>query len=83
MQSSSRFIVHGTHITENLLHHKASDVRRILEDKGFREAPAENGDDAIHFHPASGESQDNKQTTVRFGDGGFVQEEDGVQLSGE
>ncbi len=71
MQSNSSFIVHGAHITENLEHHKKSDVRRILEDKGFQE-DGSGDDDAVHFTKSDSGEQD-KQTVIRFGDGDFVE----------
>ena len=81
MQSPTRFIIHGTHITENLQHHKVTDVRRILEEKGFKEGPSGEAADATHFYPLSGAPDDGKQTTVCFGDGDFV-EDNGVKHSG-
>jgi hypothetical protein len=75
--ASNQFIVHGTHITENLQHHKATDVRRILEEKGFKEAASQNGDDAAHFYPPTGTPEDGKQTVIHF-DEDFVAE-DGVR----
>ncbi len=81
MSSSTRFIIHGTHITENLLHHKAADVRRILEDKGFKEDTSGDADDAKHFHSAAGTPEGGKTTTVQFDDGGFVLEDGGVSHS--
>jgi hypothetical protein len=81
MQSSSRFVVHGLHITENLLHHKSSDVRRILEEKGYKES-SDAPDNATLFQPVSGEAQDGKQTVISFDDSGFVLQDGGVELVG-
>ncbi len=81
MASTNRFIVHGSHITENLLHHKAADVRRILEEKGFKEDASAASDDATHFHPPAGTPEDGKTTTILFDDGGFVLEDGGVSHS--
>ena len=78
----STYIIHGTHISENLLHHKASDVRRILEDKGFAEKQDEGDKENCHFYPTSGAGMGSQQTTVRFGEGDFVLEEGGVTLAG-
>lgn len=78
MEPTTCFIVHSTHVAENLLHHKASDVRRILEDKGFTEDGAKEEDGATHFYPDAGTPQSSKQTKILFDDGGFVMEEGGV-----
>ncbi len=80
MASTSAFIVNGIHVTENLEHHKVSDVRRILEEKGYAES-SETGTDAIHFNPATGQPDGDKRTVIRFDDSGFVQE-NGVELEG-
>jgi hypothetical protein len=81
MAATTLFIIHGVHITENLQHHKANDVRRILEEKGFKEGPSGEDDEATHFYPATGETEHSRQTTVRFEDGDFVAD-GGVSHSG-
>ena len=82
MQQNTRFIIHGIHITENLLHHKAADVRRILEEKGFEEDTRQEGDGATHFYPAPGTPDSAKLTEVVFDEGGFVLEAGGVKHTG-
>jgi hypothetical protein len=75
-----QFIIHGMHITENLLHHKLADVRRILEEKGFGEDKSRTSGDSIHFLPASGAAEKELLTMIQFDDAGFVAE-DGVSHS--
>lgn len=79
--ANTRFIIHGTHISENLQHHKVSDVRRILEEKGFKEVQSDGAADIVHFHPGTGTPESQKQTNISFGEAGFV-EENGVTHSG-
>jgi len=70
------FIIHSTHITENLAHHKLADVQRILEDKGFQK---ENDDGAeVHFRNP-GNPENSKRTQVSFDAQGFVVEGTGLQ----
>jgi hypothetical protein len=72
------FIVHGMHITENLEHHKASDVARILEDKGFEQ----NSDEArqrISHYRLAGTPETGKHTRISFDAQGFVMKDAGVE----
>ena len=77
---SARFIVSGVHLSENLLHHKRSDVQRVLEDKGFEAAPGDGKDDHAYCYVMPGAAASDKQTIICFDDKGFVLEDGGVQL---
>ena len=74
--SGTTFIVYGTHITENLQHHKLSDVQRILEDKGFEKS---GGDSGEHYFRNPGSPENGKRTRVTFDEKDFVIEGEGVQ----
>ncbi len=71
-------IAHGTHITENLQHHKASDVQRILEDKGFRLSDTEVSDNETRHYQLPNSADNSKCTYIRFDEQGFVKARDGV-----
>lgn len=75
---SAMFVVLGAHITENLEHHKSADVKRILEDKGFKESGS-NSDNAVHFYSQEGNPANGKRTIIIFGEKDFVQAQDGVK----
>ena len=74
---STKFIVCGTHISENLQHHKVKDVERILEDKGF-EKSVDPANQSVSYFKQAGAADGDKRTVIVFGDGGFVLEKDGV-----
>jgi hypothetical protein len=76
MDANERVIIaHGTHITENLQHHKANDVQRILEGKGFE---LSNTEDSVEHYKMPNSPENGKHTSISFDEQGFVKEEDGV-----
>lgn len=74
--SGTIFIVYGTHITENLQHHKLTDVQRILEEKGFEKSA---GDGAEYHFRNPGNPENSKRTRISFDEADFVMEGSGVQ----
>lgn len=82
MEAPAKFIVSGMHLSENLLHHKRSDVQRILEDKGFGEAAGDDADSTATHFAQPGAAASDKQTVILFDDKGFVLEDGGVALLG-
>ena len=71
-------IAYGTHITENLKHHKASDVQRILEEKGFELMATEAPENGTRHYKLPNSPDNGKRTSIRFDEQGFVNEENGV-----
>lgn len=75
MPTPTRIIVQGLQITENLEHHKLSDVRRILEDRGCEAITGDNSDDTLRFASPGGTPDNAAATTIEFDEAGFVKPE--------
>ena len=89
------YLVRGARISENLEHHKASDVVRILEEKGFKkedneaaaltaekgfsEAAAGTTADVQCYVHKDG-SDNGSRTVIFFDEGNFVRKEGGVSF---
>lgn len=80
---TAMLIIAGAHLSENLLHHNLSDVRRILEDKGFEEIKDATADPLQHLFAQPGTKPSAKRTVVIFGAHSQVLDENGVQFYDE